>query len=51
LTNVGSATTASFDSTTSPSTGANSSPTDFVDSISPTTLPLATVAPTFGRST
>jgi hypothetical protein len=51
LTSSGLAITASLRSTTVPSTGANSSPTDLVDSISPTTRPLATVDPTSGRST
>src|SRR5690606_4824553 len=51
LTLDGSSTTDSLRSTTSPSSGANSSPTDFVDSISPTIFPAAIVAPTAGRST
>ena len=47
----GTAVTASFTSTTSPDTGQKSSPTDFVDSSSPTTWPASTASPTCGRST
>ena len=51
FTSSGESTTAWFDSTTSPSTGAKSSPTDLVDSISPTTLPAVIFEPAAGRST
>src|SRR5690606_15623871 len=51
LTREGSSPTAWFVSTTSPSTGAYSSPTDLVDSISPTTRPAVTAVPTAGSST
>src|SRR5690606_20508030 len=51
LTIDGSPTTASLTSTISPDTGAYSSPTDFVDSISPHTSPPVTDDPAAGRST
>jgi hypothetical protein len=51
LTSSGESTTASLTASTSPVTGANSSPTDLVDSISPTTEPSAASLPAAGRST
>ncbi|OUD86724.1 hypothetical protein BC477_01925 [Clavibacter michiganensis subsp. michiganensis] len=51
LTRSGEATTSSLTSVTVPSMGAKSSPTDLVDSISPTTSPPASSSPTAGSST